>query len=137
MDLIIEPYSPPSIKRLETTIFDLNDIFNCQTLCTGRAKIKISVQILGMELPMKKLRVRMQTDGAVMFQNPLIGWHEKMETRSSVMPQAITTAPTILVIILKPRPGKSDRYNRRMEILVMGSVMLEMISPAKTISKSH
>lgn len=73
---------------------------------------------------MKKLRVLMQLAGLVISQNPLIGWHEKIETRSRAMPQAMTMAPTMLVTSLKPLPGKSERYRRRMEILIRGNVML-------------
>lgn len=58
---------------------------------------------------MKKLRVLMQTEGTVISQNPWIGLHEKIETRTIAMHQAMIIDPTILVATANHRPGKRER----------------------------
>lgn len=83
-----------------------------------------SAVMLGTEFPMKKLRVLIHWEGAVTFQNPLIGRHEKIETKRIATPQAITYNPTMFVSIANRRPGNSERYKRRIEIFIMGKVML-------------
>ncbi len=120
----VATYNPPSRNRPETITFDLRDICNCQTFLTGSARMKISAEILGTELAIKKLRVSIQTFGMVLSQNPWTGWHEKMETKRISIPQEMTNKATRLVRIAKPRPGNSDRYRRRMETLMMGKVIL-------------
>lgn len=86
--------------------------------------MKKSAEMLGTEFPIKKLRVLIQTEGAVISQKPLTGRHEKIETKRIANPQAITYNPTIFVRIANPRPGNGERYRRRIEILIMGKVML-------------
>lgn len=71
--------------------------------------MKTSMHMLGIALSRKHSRLLMQVEGNVISQNPCIGLHVKIETRTDARPQAITNALVTLTTIANARPVKIDR----------------------------
>jgi len=87
---------PPNRNIPDTAIFWRIDMCSCQTFRTGRNKIQVSVTILGMAFPMKKLVELMQCAGIDLSQKPLTGVQVNIEPKMQATAHARTNTPMML-----------------------------------------
>ena len=102
-----------------TAHFCLDVIWRFQTFTTARQRITTSIKIFGTETPVTRWVPLMQEAGTLKSQFPRIGTQLNVAMKPAQIPQAMTKAPTTFVMIANPRPGNSDRYSNKIEILIM------------------
>ena len=102
----------PHMRNMpETRTLRFADMCNSQILRIGRSNIAVSVTMLGIALPMKKLVESMHLECAFTSksQEPCTGTQLNITPKMHAVAQARTTAAMILAYKANRLPGKSEQ----------------------------